>query len=257
VYAVTRIVAGVPRPRSLTDAGIAAAALAVIERDGIAGLSMRAVATEMGVGTMSLYRYVDGRDQLEGLVIGLVLDAVDTRVPAGAPWEEQVTTLVGRVWEVVRAHPAVVSLLLTRRHGSEGTLRWGEAMLAALAEGGFAGEERAIAFRALLSYVLGAVQVEHTARCPVRAPRPSPGCPRPTTRSWPTRPATPATSRPTSSSIAASRRCSAAYAHADPAVGGGERGSAQLLTRRSMARVASVTLSAASGAPDATASLTQ
>jgi hypothetical protein len=33
--------------------------------------------------------------------------------------------------------------------------------------------------------------------------------------------------------------------------------SAQLLTRRSMARVASVTLSAASGAPDATASLTQ
>jgi AcrR family transcriptional regulator len=161
VYAATRIVAGVPRPRSLTDAGIAAAALAVIERDGIAGLSMRAVATEMGVGTMSLYRYVDGRDQLEGLVIGLVLDAVDTRVPAGAPWEEQVTTLVGRVWEVVRAHPAVVSLLLTRRHGSEGTLRWGEAMLAALAEGGFAGEERAIAFRALLSYVLGAVQVEH------------------------------------------------------------------------------------------------
>jgi Tetracyclin repressor-like, C-terminal domain len=44
---------------------------------------------------------------------------------------------------------------------AHGTLRWGEAMLAALAEGGFAGEERAIAFRALLSYVLGAVQVEH------------------------------------------------------------------------------------------------
>jgi AcrR family transcriptional regulator len=95
VYAATRIVAGVSRPRSLTDAGIAAAALAIIERDGIAGLSMRAVATEMGVGTMSLYRYVDGRDQLEGLVIGLVLDAVDTRVPAGAPWEEQVTTRAG------------------------------------------------------------------------------------------------------------------------------------------------------------------
>ena len=34
-------------------------------------------------------------------------------------------------------------------------------MLRALADGGFAGQERAIAFRALLSYVLGAVQVEH------------------------------------------------------------------------------------------------
>jgi hypothetical protein len=36
-------------------------------------------------------------------------------------------------------------------------------MLGALAEGGLAGQERAIAFRAPLSYVLGAVQVEHYA----------------------------------------------------------------------------------------------
>lgn len=150
-----------PRPRSLTPAGIAAAALAVIEREGVAGLSMRSVAGELGVGTMSLYRYVEGRDELEGLVIGLILDSVDTGLTPGAPWDEQVTTLVGRVWEAVRAHPAVVPLLLTRRHSSEATRRWGEAVLRALAEGGFTGQERAIAFRALLSYVLGAVQVEH------------------------------------------------------------------------------------------------
>ena len=56
---------------------------------------------------------------------------------------------------------AVVPLVLTRRHSSDATRRWGEAVLRALADGGFAGQERAIAFRALLSYVLGAVQVEH------------------------------------------------------------------------------------------------
>jgi hypothetical protein len=122
---------------------------------------MRSVAGELGVGTMSLYRYVDGRNQLEELLVGLVLDSVDTEVPPGARWDEKVTVLVGRVWKVVGAHPAVVPLLLTRRHRSEGARRWGEAMLGALGEGGFAGEERAIAFRALLSYVLGAVQVEH------------------------------------------------------------------------------------------------
>jgi hypothetical protein len=61
-----------------------------------------------GVGTMSLYRYVDGRDQLEELLVGLVLDSVDTEVPPGARWDEKVTVLVGRVWKVVGAHPAVV-----------------------------------------------------------------------------------------------------------------------------------------------------
>jgi Tetracyclin repressor-like, C-terminal domain len=128
-----------------------------------ASLPVGSVAGELGVGTMSLHRYVDGRDQLEALLVGLVLDAVDTDVPPGTRWDEQVTTLVRRVWEVVRAHPAVVPLLLTRRHSSEGTRRWGEVTLGALAEGGLAGQERAIAFRAPLSYVLGAVQVEHYA----------------------------------------------------------------------------------------------
>ncbi|HEX6568978.1 MAG TPA: TetR/AcrR family transcriptional regulator C-terminal domain-containing protein [Acidimicrobiales bacterium] len=150
-----------PRRRSLTTAAIGAAALAVVERDGLAALSMRAVAAEMGVGAMSLYRYVAGREEVEGLVVDLVLAAADTDVPPTDPWAERVATLVERVRDAVGAHPAVVPLLLTRRHASEGTIRWGEAVLAALDDGGFTGEHRVIAFRTLLSYVIGAVQVEH------------------------------------------------------------------------------------------------
>ncbi|HEX6422635.1 MAG TPA: TetR/AcrR family transcriptional regulator C-terminal domain-containing protein [Acidimicrobiales bacterium] len=150
-----------PRPRSLTTTGIAAAALAVVEGGGLAALSMRAVAAEMGVGTMSLYRYVRGREQLEDLVVDLVLAGVDTAVPPGDPWPARVATLAERARDAVGAHPGVVPLLLTRRHASEGTLRWGEAVVAALADAGFAGEARVIAFRTLMSYVLGAVQAEH------------------------------------------------------------------------------------------------
>jgi AcrR family transcriptional regulator len=150
-----------PRPRSLTNADIATAALAVIDRDGLAGLSMRAVADELGVATMGLYRYVDSRDQLEALVIELVLDGVDPSVPRRTGWRNRVSTLVGRVRENIDAHPAVVPLLLTRRHASLGTLRWGEAVLDALAAGGFDGKRRAIAFRTVLSYLFGSVQVSH------------------------------------------------------------------------------------------------
>jgi AcrR family transcriptional regulator len=149
-----------PRPRSLTPHGIAAAALRIVDRDGLAMLSMRAVATELGVGAMSLYRYVESRDELEGLVVEEVLRTVDTEVGPGTPWRSRVTMLATRVRDVLRAHPAVVPLLLTRRHRSESSLRWGEAMMRALADGGLDGARRALAFRALLSYVIGAVQVE-------------------------------------------------------------------------------------------------
>jgi Tetracyclin repressor-like, C-terminal domain len=72
-----------------------------------------------------------------------------------------VTILVGRVRDAVARHPEVVPLLLARRHASVGTRRWGEAVLGALAEGGFDDTKRVVAFRTILSYVLGAVQVQH------------------------------------------------------------------------------------------------
>jgi len=150
-----------PRPRSLTHAAIASAALAVIDRDGLAVLSMRAVAAELGRGTMSLYRYVDDREQVEGLVVDLVLNSVDTGPPPDAAWYERLELLAGRLRDAVGAHPAIVPLMLTHRHSSEGSRRWGEALLGALTDAGFAGQRRVIAFRAVLSHVLGALQVEH------------------------------------------------------------------------------------------------
>ncbi|MFJ8012628.1 TetR/AcrR family transcriptional regulator C-terminal domain-containing protein [Streptomyces sp. NPDC096339] len=151
-----------PRPRSLTPARLAAAALAVIDRDGLTGLSMRAVAVELGISTMALYRYVQDREELEALVVELVLSAVDsTPPPPGRPWQERVTELVARLRGAVAAHPAVLPLVLTHRHRSLSVMSWGETLLGVLTEAGIGPEERIIALRALLAYVIGAVQQEH------------------------------------------------------------------------------------------------
>ncbi|GIH92678.1 TetR/AcrR family transcriptional regulator C-terminal domain-containing protein [Planobispora siamensis] len=150
-----------PRPRSLTQGQIAAAALAVIDRDGLAALSMRTVAGELGMSTMALYRYVGDRDELEGLVVELVLDGVDASPPPGATWQERITVLAGRVRERVGAHPGVVPLTMTHRHRSAGILRWSETVLGVLAEAGVEGPERVVALRGLLSYLIGAIQLEH------------------------------------------------------------------------------------------------
>jgi len=153
-----------PRPRSLSPARLAEAALAVIERDGAFGLSMRAVAEELGMGTMSLYRYVQSREQLEALVVDRVLDPVhgglDLQVGRRKTWTDKAIELAVRAHAVATAHPAVIPLLLARRHASIHSLRWGEALLGVLAEAGFAGERRAIAFRTIIAYVFGAVQLQ-------------------------------------------------------------------------------------------------
>ncbi|MBZ4409901.1 TetR/AcrR family transcriptional regulator [Myxococcus sp. XM-1-1-1] len=154
--------APMPRPRSLTLPGIADAALTVIEREGLAALSMRSVASALGMGTMSLYRYVEGREALESLVVDAVMRDVRLPGPGGdTPWTERVKTLLGQVRGAVARHPCVAPLVLTRRHCTEGTLAWAEALLALLTEGGFEGLARLVALRTLVSHVFGSVQLMH------------------------------------------------------------------------------------------------
>ncbi|MFI0454107.1 TetR/AcrR family transcriptional regulator [Actinomadura sp. 6N118] len=157
-----------PRPRSLTQTQIAEAALTVIDRDGLAGLSMRAVAKVLGMSTMALYRYVDDRHELEGLVVELVLGAVDPTPPPAAPWRARIEELVERLRTVIVAHPEVIPLTMTHRHSSHALLRWSEAVAGTLAEAGIEGARRAIALRGLLGYVIGAIQLEH--RGPLSGP---------------------------------------------------------------------------------------
>ena len=149
-----------PRPRSLTAEQIATAALAVLDRDGLAALSMRTVAQELGMGTMSLYRYVSDRRQLEELVVDLVLRAIDLTAPRGSAGK-RLSVLSDRVRVAVSHHPAVVPLLLIHRHRVPSSTRWGETMLTILTDAGITGRQRAIAFRAIMGYVFGALQVEH------------------------------------------------------------------------------------------------
>lgn len=150
-----------PRPRSLTTGVIATTTLAVIDRDGLGGLTMRAVAKELGMATMSLYRYVSDRTELEALVVDHVLSGVDLTLPAGADWRAQLTILLERMRTAVRAHQELVPLLLRHRHSSPGSLRWIEATLTVLGAAGFTGKRRVVAQRTLVGFALGVLQNQY------------------------------------------------------------------------------------------------
>lgn len=150
-----------PRPRSFSQGAIAAAALAVVDREGLDGLSMRNVAGELGVTAMALYRYVEDREQLETWTVEHVLGSLDLTLPPDQPWTDRIALLMDRLRVTVAAHPAAVPLLVTHRHTAPTSLRWIETMLSVLSEAGFAGKERVVAQRSLVSYLLGALQAEH------------------------------------------------------------------------------------------------
>ncbi|ONI70944.1 hypothetical protein ALI144C_51190 [Actinosynnema sp. ALI-1.44] len=78
-----------PKP-SLTVDGIAAAGIELADEEGLAALSMRRVATKLGVGTMSLYRYVPSKAEL----IDVILD----RAVANAITEDQMAELESATW---------------------------------------------------------------------------------------------------------------------------------------------------------------
>src|SRR5690606_35863579 len=68
------------KPRQLTRASITDTAIDFIEREGIERLSMRNLASAVGCGTMSLYSYVNGREDLiEAIIESLI---VKSRLPA-------------------------------------------------------------------------------------------------------------------------------------------------------------------------------
>lgn len=150
-----------PRPRSLTSVDIAAAALRVIDRGGLPDLSMRTTAAELGVGSMSLYRYVKDREALERLVVDQVLASVETESHPRTSSDKQITRLAENMRTAVGAHPSVVPLLMLHRHTSLEVKRCAEAFLRILTAGGFTGQQRAIALRTLVSYLMGALQAQH------------------------------------------------------------------------------------------------
>jgi AcrR family transcriptional regulator len=68
----TRERSGLGRKPELSLGQVVAAAVEVADADGLDGLSMRRVADRLGVGTMSLYRYVPGKTELFDIMVDRV-----------------------------------------------------------------------------------------------------------------------------------------------------------------------------------------
>lgn len=148
------------RPPKFSREQLQAAALAIVDAEGLSGLSMRALATALGTGPMTLYNHVEDRADLDGLVVDAVLAEVRWERAPRDDWKDEVREISEAVWRAVRAHPHAVPLILTRRSRSAAFSDLAEALLTALARGGRRGRDLLVAFRAVTGFVTGFAQAE-------------------------------------------------------------------------------------------------
>ncbi|MCX4718417.1 TetR/AcrR family transcriptional regulator [Streptomyces virginiae] len=151
------------RQPALSRALIVAAAVRLLDAEGIEELSMRKLGTGMGAAATSLYRHVTGKDEL----IELVLDEVygELEVPgaaSAAEWRDAVSRGGHDLRAMALRHPWVASVI-----GRVGPARLGpnltratDRMRALLRTGGFPADEAELAMRAVVSYVVGATTGE-------------------------------------------------------------------------------------------------
>lgn len=106
------------RPRIVTDTAIVDAG----ERITLPKVTVRAIARELGVSEMSIYRHTGGIDALQLLVADGIVARTDFTVPDLADPEDAIVEFAKRMREFVLKHPGIAAHLAGINAKTRGTL---------------------------------------------------------------------------------------------------------------------------------------
>lgn len=145
-----------PKPKIALD-DVITAAIGVADAEGLANLSMRKVATGLGVGAMSLYTYVPGRSELLELMVNRVHGELELPA-ADLPWRPSVEHQVKQRWQLYERHPWLLDLNMARMPVGPHVMDTDEALYAAVCRAGFQGSEAVSATNLIIWQLLGAAR---------------------------------------------------------------------------------------------------
>ena len=170
--------------RGLSLDRIVTTTLELVDEQGIGAATMRAVSSRLGVRSMSLYRYVQDRDELFDAVVERIVnelaDDPEVQLRPVDGWRPYLAGMAHGVRRYARAHPHAFPLVATRPPAAPWvnpplrSLRWVEAMLTGLAREGFSDEQVLFTYRTFNSFLLGYLLLETSAMA-LRDPKPGDG----------------------------------------------------------------------------------
>lgn len=129
-------------------------AIALIERDGPAALSMRRLGSELGVEGMAIYHHFRNRDELVTAIGDRLLQPLD-ELQLGTDWRDACRRYATALRDVAVARPATFQLLGLRPLDSPAALRPVERLLGVLVDAGFSTTQALATYRAMASYARG------------------------------------------------------------------------------------------------------
>ncbi|MEU7839196.1 TetR/AcrR family transcriptional regulator C-terminal domain-containing protein [Nonomuraea sp. NPDC049129] len=143
------------RPAVLTRERIVAAAIEVLDAEGLDALTMRRLGTQLGVAAMSLYRHLPNRDAvLAAMVDHLFAEAV-IDLDAGLPWPGALARFADSYRRMLLGHPHAVPLLATHPVDIDLGLELLAGLLDRFEAAGIPRQDALTAIQSVAVYVLG------------------------------------------------------------------------------------------------------
>jgi AcrR family transcriptional regulator len=142
-----------PRQTLLTRQRIVEAAGALVDAEGLDALSMRRLATELGVQGPSLYNHFATKAEILDAVADEVIEQVDLSAFGRFDWAEALRRWAKSYHGVLIAHPNIVPVLAHGPGRRPAALAMAEAVYGALIDGGWPAA-RATHIGALMRYLV-------------------------------------------------------------------------------------------------------
>jgi AcrR family transcriptional regulator len=138
------------RTRRISEQQIADEALALIEEQGLGGLTMRALGRRLGVEGMALYTYFRTKDELLDAAGTRILEELDGDFDRSLPWQERVRR-GALAWAAMQAsHPRAFPLVYRGGVRTDAVPLLTEELLDALRSAGFDERGAALAYQSLV-----------------------------------------------------------------------------------------------------------
>jgi AcrR family transcriptional regulator len=143
---------GQQRPRLDRDR-VVAAAIALVDDEGLPSLSMRTLAQRLGVKAMSLYNHVANKDDLIDGMVDVIYGQID--LPTGPDWMAAMRARAVSARQVLNRHPWAIALMESRSVPGPANLRHHDTVLGVLRQAGLSVPSATFAYSLLDSYVYG------------------------------------------------------------------------------------------------------
>ncbi|GAA0555348.1 hypothetical protein GCM10010172_42570 [Paractinoplanes ferrugineus] len=156
------------RPPAHTREQVVDAAIGLADTEGIAAVTMRRIATEIGAGAMSLYTYVPDKERLLDLMVDRA-GAARPKMEITGDWRTDLMALAAAQRTLMLAHPWLPAALPDRRLTGRHMLDYLEHGLAALEPTGLDGSTRMELIALITGFVASYVTNERAGATPTSA----------------------------------------------------------------------------------------